>query len=106
MVNFSDILYFEDIPGQEASLSWYPPIVMFELSGKNSGRWTEGNEMDFSVRCRRHMEEESNNANGVRRGPLPTHKWKNGLRGSSDVHRALLRINKEALLVIEGCRDS
>ena len=48
------------------------------------------------------MEEVSNNADGLKRGPLPTHKWNNGLRGSSDVHHALLRINKEALLVIEG----
>jgi hypothetical protein len=103
---FLTFLYFEDIPGQQASLSWYPPIVTFELSGKNAGRWTEGNETEFSVRSSRHMEEESNNANGVRRGPLPTHKWKNSLRGSSDVHQASLRINKEALLVIEGSRDS
>lgn len=42
------------------------------------------------------------NANGVIPEPLPTHKWKSGLRGSSDVHHAMLRINKEALLVIEG----
>jgi hypothetical protein len=103
---FLNFLYFEDIPGQQASLSWYPPIVTFELSGKNAGRWTEGNETEFSVRSSRHMEEESNNANGIRRGPLPTHKWKNSLRGSSDVHQASLRINKEALLVIEGSRDS
>jgi hypothetical protein len=45
----------------------------------------------------RHMEEGSSI-----RAPLPTQKWKNGLRGSSDVHHAMLRINKEALLVIEG----
>ena len=105
LINFAEFLYFEDIPGQQASLSWYPPIVMFEHSGKNPGRWTEEIETDFSVRCRRHMEE-SNNAIGLRRGPLPTHKWKNGSRGSSDVHRAMLRINKEALLVIESCQDS
>ena len=103
MINFSDILYFEEIPGQQASLSWYPPIVKFELSGKNAGRWTEENEKDFSVRCRRHMEEEPNNSDVLRRGPLPTHKWQNSLRGSGDVHHAMLRINKEARLVIEGC---
>jgi hypothetical protein len=50
----------------------------------------------------RHMEEGSGNANGAIRAPLPTYKWKNGLRGSSDVHHAQQRINKEALLVIEG----
>jgi hypothetical protein len=100
---FSDILYIEDIPGQEALLSWYPPIVKFELSGKNAGRWTETNETEFSVRHSRHAEGESINANGLRRGPLPTHKWQNGLRGASDVHHALLHINKEALFVIEGC---
>ena len=48
------------------------------------------------------MEEGSNNANGVKRGPLPTRKWNNGLRGSNDIHAAWLRINKEALLMIEG----
>jgi hypothetical protein len=84
-------------------LSWYPPIVKFELSAKNLGRWTEGNEKEFSVRLKRHMEEESNNAGGLRRGPLPTNKWQNNLRGSSDVHQAMLRINKEARRVIEGC---
>lgn len=46
------------------------------------------------------MEEVPGNDNGITRGPLGSHKWKNGLRGSSDVHLALLRINKEALLVI------
>ena len=51
---------------------------------------------------RSRLEEEPNNADGVRL-PLPTHKWNNSLRGSSDVHHALLRINKEAFLVIEGC---
>lgn len=102
MVNFSDILYFEDIPGQQASLSWYPPVVKFEPSGKNAGRWTEDNDREFSVRLKRNMEVESNDANGLRRGPLPTNKWNNSLRGTSDVHHALLRINKEALLVIEG----
>jgi hypothetical protein len=81
-------------------LSWYPPIVKFEKSGKNAGRWTEENEKDFSVR-RGRLEEEPNNADGVRM-PLATHRWNNSLRGSSDVHHALLRINKEALLVIEG----
>jgi hypothetical protein len=49
------------------------------------------------------MEEKPNNADGLTREPLPTHKWQNSLRGSSDVHHASLRINKEALLVIEGC---
>lgn len=102
MVNFSDILYFEDIQGQQALLSWYPPIVKFEQSGRNAGRWTETEEANFSLRRRRNMEEGSDNANGVKRGPLPTHKWHNGLRGSSDVHCAWLRINKEALLVIES----
>jgi hypothetical protein len=102
LVNLSDILCFEDIPGQQASLSWYPPIVKFELSGKNAGRWTEENEKEFSVRHSRHMEEKANNANGLRRGPLPTNKWNNSLRGQSDVHHAWLRINKEVLLVIES----
>ena len=55
------------------------------------------------TRCRRHMEEEPNNSDGLRRGPLPTRKWQNSLRSSSDVHHVLLRINKEACLVIEGC---
>ena len=82
-------------------MSWYPPIVKFEVSGKNAGRWTEENETEFSVR-RNRLEKEPNNADGIRRMPLPTHKWKNSLRGSSDVHHALLRINKEALTVIEG----
>jgi hypothetical protein len=102
VVNFSDILYFEDIQDQQASLSWYPPIVKFEESARNAGRWTETEETKFTLMHDRHMEEGSGNANGVIRAPLPTHKWKNGLRGSSDVHHALLRINKEALLVIEG----
>ena len=99
---FPNILYFEDIPGQHASLSWYPPIVKFELSGKNAGRWTEQNKKDFSIKRNRHMEEKSDNADRLKRGPLPTHKWHSNLRGSSEVHQALLRINKEALLVIEG----
>jgi len=83
-------------------LSWYPPIVIFENSGKNAGRWTEQNEKEFSVKRNRHMEDKSNNTVGLERGPLPTRKWHSNLRGSSEVHQALLRINKEALLVIEG----
>jgi hypothetical protein len=58
---------------------------------------------EFCLKHSLHMEEEgSSNAKGVKRGPLPAHKWKNGLRGSSDIHRAMLRIQKEALQVIEG----
>jgi hypothetical protein len=49
------------------------------------------------------MEEGSSNADGIERGPLPASKWKNGLRGSSDIHHALLRINKEARRVIADC---
>lgn len=49
------------------------------------------------------MEEESNNTDGLKQGPLLTHKWQNSLRGSIEVHHALLHINKEAFLVIEGC---
>ena len=58
-------------------------------------------EMKFSVRSR-HIEEGTNNPNGLTRGPLPTRKWNNSLRGSGDVHRAWLQINREALQVIEG----
>jgi hypothetical protein len=95
-------IYFEDIQGQQATLSWYPPIIKYEESGRNAGRWTEMEEAEFSLRHSLHMEEVSSNANGVRRGPLPTYKWKNGLRGSSDIHHAMLRIKMEALRVIEG----
>ena len=66
LVNFSDILYFEDIQGQQALLSWYPPIVKFEQSGRNAGRWMETVEVDFSLGHSHNMEEGSNNANGVR----------------------------------------
>lgn len=93
----------EDIQGQEASLSWYASIPKFEESGRNAGRWTDTEEREFSLRHRRHMEEESSNTKGVKRGPLPAYKWKNGLRGSSDIHHAMLRINTEALQVIKGC---
>ncbi|KAF8812973.1 hypothetical protein BYT27DRAFT_7251316 [Phlegmacium glaucopus] len=85
-----------NIPGQQASLSWYPPTIKFEQSGRNPGRWTEVEETKFLVQHRRQMEEGSSNADGIERGPLPASKWKNGLRGSSDIHHALLRINKEA----------
>ncbi|KAF8808095.1 hypothetical protein BYT27DRAFT_7211688 [Phlegmacium glaucopus] len=92
-----------NIPGQHASLSWYPSIIKFKNSGRNTGRWTEVEEREFSVRHSRHTGAGSNNASGLRQGPLPAHKWKNSLRGSSDVHLALSHINKQALLVIEGC---
>lgn len=103
LVNFPNVLYFEEIPGQHALLSWYPLIVKFESSGMNSGRWTEENEKEFSLRHSRNEGDESNNADGPSRGPLPTNKWQNSLRGSSDVHHAMLRIKMEALLVIEKC---
>ncbi|KAF8805256.1 hypothetical protein BYT27DRAFT_7297597 [Phlegmacium glaucopus] len=85
---------------QQASLSWYPPTIKFEQSGRNPGRWTEVEETKFLVWHRRQMEEGSSNADGIERGPLPASKWKNSLRGSSDIHHALLCINKEARRVI------
>ncbi|KAF8808226.1 hypothetical protein BYT27DRAFT_7210975 [Phlegmacium glaucopus] len=50
---------------QQASLSWYPPTIKFEQSGRNPGRWTEVEETKFLVWHRRQMEEGSSNADGI-----------------------------------------
>jgi hypothetical protein len=104
----SDKFFFfsQDIPGQHASLSWYPPIRKFEASGKNAGRWTEMEDTEFLLREHHNTHqlegpENLDTAKKIKRGPLPVYKWNNSLRGSSDVHKALLRINKEARVVIE-----
>jgi len=73
------MLCFEALPGQQASLSWYPPIIKFEHSGRDAGRWTEVKEIDFSIRHTRHIGGAPNNTDGLRRGPLPAYKWKNAL---------------------------
>jgi hypothetical protein len=84
-------------------LSWYPPPDRFENSGKNVGRWTESEEVDFLARKRRNTAvEPDRNAKGIKQRPQRITQWKDGLRGSSDVHRAFSRINCEARAVISN----
>jgi hypothetical protein len=80
--------------------------MKFESSGKNEGRWTENLEDDFVLADKGNAAPEDsgesamNSDRAIQRPPLPFHKWKNGLRGSGDIYRALIRLNKEALRVI------
>jgi hypothetical protein len=89
--------------GQKAVFLWYPPPGKFENSGRNVGRWTETEETEFLVRKRRNaVAELDSNSKEIEQRPQRTTQWKHGLRGSSDIHRALLRINSKARAVIEN----
>lgn len=89
---------------EKSLLSWYPPPGKFENSGKNVGRWTETQEEEFLLRKRRNAAVKlDSSGKETERRPQRTTQWKDGLRGSSDIHRALSRINKDALAVIDNC---
>ena len=88
---------------QKAVLSWYPPPGKFENSGRNVGRWMKTEETKFLVRKHRNaVVELDSNSKEIERRPQRTTQWKHGSRGSSDIHRALLRINSEARAVIKN----
>ncbi len=82
-------------------MSWYPPAEKYERSGKNPGRWTETEEADFLVREHRNTAAESS-PDGVTRGPQLAQQWKNSLRGSSEIHQSMIRMNSQARAVIEN----
>jgi hypothetical protein len=90
-----------DLANQTAYLSWYPPAEKYEKSGRNPGRWTQTEEADFLVREHRNKATESS-LEGVTRGPQLAQQWKNSLRGSSDIHQAMIRINSQARAVIDN----
>jgi hypothetical protein len=81
---------------------WYPPAEKYERSGRNFGRWTQTEEAEFLVRERRNKTAESKSPEGMTRGPQLAQHWKNSLRGSSDIHQAMIRINSQARAVIEN----
>jgi hypothetical protein len=54
------------------------------------------------VREHRNKAEESTSPEGMTRGPQLAQQWKNSLRGSSDVHQAMIWINSQARAVIEN----
>lgn len=85
-----------EVHGQTGLLSWYPSTAAFEKSGRNQNRWTEALDAHFLLNERTDIAKE-----GLKRTPLSSSKWHNALRGSSEIHRAILRLNEEAIKFIQ-----
>lgn len=93
---FDTSLDYLEIHGQTGLLSWYPSTVAFEKSGRYQNRWTEALDARFLLNERTDIAKE-----GLKRTPLSSSRWGNALRGSSEVHKAILRLNEEATKFIQ-----
>lgn len=93
---FDTSLNYLEIHGQTGFLSWYPSTAAFEKSGRNQNHWTEALDAHFLLNERTDIEK-----GGLERTPLSSSRWHNALRGSSETHRAILRLNEEATKFIQ-----
>jgi hypothetical protein len=93
---FDTSLNYLEIHGQTGFLSWYPSTPTFEISGRYQNRWTEELDARFLLNERTDIAKE-----GLKRTPLSSSRWHNALRGSSDIHIAILHLNEEATKFIQ-----
>lgn len=91
LMTYHDFLGYGE---QMLSTSWCPLPGTFENSGLDYGQWTSVNEDQFMIA--------SQTADGLKRQPCTTKKWRNIARGLGKVWRGTLRLKEECQALLKS----